>query len=87
MQPIFVPNAPPSIMLGYCRPGQKIHLRVLTANCTVRIASQRELLENLGGGDQFDSTDRTVELQWSGVVYAAGLNSNPAVAQVLFEIK
>lgn len=78
----FVPNAAPATKLGTVPAGKRVHLQVLTANCTIRLAGSREELDTarpgIGPGLQIKDTNGPVEIQWSGEIYAEGLAANPS---------
>lgn len=85
---IAIANSSPAQKIGTVPPGGKLHLQVLTASVTVRIAADRDSLDTpypLSGaqGFPFDSTYGIVELQWLGEVWAEGIAANGAVQPVI----
>lgn len=92
MQPRTIQNTGSAQKLGYCRKGQKLHLRVITANVTLRLAKEAALLEmSFSGQNQAGypvvSTDGPLEIDWGeGEVWGMGVAGNATPIQLVFNI-
>ena len=77
---IFNPPAEP------CRHGtivgrRKIHVTVITANRTIRLANTKDVLQHEPGGLPISDTLGPVEIEWAGDIWVNGIAANAGTTQ------